>query len=145
MSQSYLSVVLDHDAERVWSTVRDFNGLATWFASSVSESHIEDDLDGATVGAVRSFQLGDARIREKLLSMSDADRSYSYAFCDPVPFPVDGYVATLRVTPITATGQAFVEWWATLDCAVDERDHWTQFFAAEVFAPALDSLAKYLS
>lgn len=144
MSTSFFSVVIEHDVEAVWSAVRDFNGLATWFDTAVTESHLEDGLDGATVGAIRSFQLGEARIREKLLSLSDRDRSYSYSFCEPAPFPVDSYVATLSVTPVTATNQTLVQWWATFDCAADEREHWAQFFAAEVFAPALENLRSHL-
>ena len=63
MAVSYYSTIIQHDADKVWDTLRDFNGLATWFGSSVSESHIEDGLTGATVGAVRNFQLGESRIR----------------------------------------------------------------------------------
>lgn len=29
MTTSYYSVILDHDAGRVWEVIRDFNGLAT--------------------------------------------------------------------------------------------------------------------
>lgn len=63
MTTSYYSTVLQHPADRVWAALRDFNGLATWFSGAVSESHIEDGLSGLTIGAVRSFQMGDSRIR----------------------------------------------------------------------------------
>jgi hypothetical protein len=80
----------------VWAALRDFNGLATWFSGAVSESHIENGLSGLTIGAVRSFQMGDSRIRERLRALSDIDRSYSYEFCEPAPFPVTGYLATVN-------------------------------------------------
>ncbi len=144
MARSYHSTVIDHPAERVWEVVRDFNGLATWYADAVSESHIEDGLTGATVGAVRSFRLGDSRIREHLVALDDTERSYAYGFCDPAPFPVTGYRAVLRVTPVTDGDRAFVEWWVTFDAAADEVARWEAFFAAEVFAPALAGLRAYL-
>ena len=144
MTVSYYSTIIQHDADKVWDTLRDFNGLATWFGSAVSESHIEDGLTGATVGAVRSFQIGDSRIREQLLALSDLDRSYSYGFCDPAPFDVTGYVSTLKVTRVSSTGQSLVEWWTEFDCAQEEREHWETFFASQVFAPALEGLRDHL-
>lgn len=145
MTRSYFSVVVEHPAPAVWSVVRDFNSLATWFDSAVSESHIEDGLTGTTVGAVRSFQLGADRIRERLLALSDIKREYSYEFCDPPPFPVEDYVATLRVRPVSATDQSLVEWSVSFDCSVADRAQWSAFFAAEVFEPALNNLKEYLS
>ncbi len=118
MTTSYYSTVLQHPADRVWAALRDFNGLATWFSGAVSESHIEDGLSGLTIGAVRSFQMGDSRIRERLRALSDIDRSYSYEFCEPAPFPVTGYLATVKVTPVSDAGHALVEWWADFDCAL---------------------------
>lgn len=142
--RSYYSTVLPYPAVEVWATVRDFNGLATWFAPAVSSSEIEDGKAGDAVGAVRRFVLGDDEIREHLLSLSDIDRCYSYEFQGKPPFPVHNYVATLRVTPVTARDHAFVEWWTTFDCAAEEQERWESFFAAEVFAPALAALAEYL-
>lgn len=144
MASSYYSTVINHPAGKVWETIRDFNGLATWFAGAVSESHIEDGLTGVTVGAVRNFQLGGSRIRERLLALSDIDRSYSYEFCDPAPFDVDNYVSTLKVTQVSANDQSLVEWWVQFDCAAQERSHWETFFASQVFSPALAGLRDYL-
>ena len=145
MGRSYYSTVIDRPASRVWEVTRDFNGLATWFASAVSVSEIEDGREADAVGCVRSFLFGETRIREHLVAFSDVDRSYCYEFYDPKPFPVLNYLATLRVTPVTGTDQALVEWWTTFDCDTQELDHWTGFFAAEVFAPALESLRAYLA
>lgn len=100
MTTSYYSTLLDHDADAVWQVVRDFNGLATWFSGSVSASEIEAGRPGDAVGAVRRFQFGEAEIRERLLALSDIERSYSYQFCDPAPFLVTDYVSTLKVSPV---------------------------------------------
>ena len=80
----------------------------------MSESRIEDGKSGDAVGGVRTFRFGDAWISERLVAHSDSDRSYTYCFVEP-PFPVTNYKATLRVTPITDSGNAFVEWWTTFD------------------------------
>lgn len=142
--RSHYSTVLDHSADRVWAAVRDFNGLATWFSSSVTSSEIEDGRAGDQVGSVRRFVLGGNAIRERLLAHSDLDRAYTYEFMPPPPFPVTNYVATLRVTPVTDGGRAFVEWFADFDCEVNQQDEWRDFFANEVFAPALAALREYL-
>jgi len=144
MARSYYSTVFEQDAAAVWAVARDFNGLATWWPAAVSESHIEDGKAADQVGCVRSFRLGEATIRERLLALSDIDRSYSYEFVDPAPFPVTDYVATVRVTPVS-DGRSFVEYSVVFDCAEAERGHWTAFFAAEVFEPALKALASYLA
>jgi hypothetical protein len=145
MGKSYYSTVIDRPADEVWAVVRDFNGLATWFSPPVVSSVIEDGKAGDQVGGMRRFVFGEATIREHLVSHSDLERSYTYRFGEPKPFPVDNYVATLRVTPVTETGASFVEWWTVFDPEPRQAlDHWEAFFAAEVFRPALDSLAAYL-
>jgi hypothetical protein len=146
MAKSYYSTVLDHDAAKVWAVARDFNGLATFWSDAVSTSQIEDGRAGDQVGAIRRFKLGEGEIRERLLAHSDLERFYSYGFEEPRPFPVEDYVATLRVTPVAdGSARSFVEYSVEFDCKEAERDHWTAFFAAEVFAPALTALASYLA
>jgi hypothetical protein len=86
--------------------------------------------------------MGDTRIRQRLLAHSDRERFYTYEFCEP-RFPVRNYVATIRVTPIVDGDKAFGEWWVTFDCATEEYDHWTAFFAGS-FATWLGSLRRHL-
>jgi hypothetical protein len=143
VARSYYSTVFEQDAAAVWAVARDFNGLATWWSAAISECSIEDGEAADQVGAVRSFRLGETTIRERLLALSDVERFYSYEFVDPAPFPVADYIATLRITPIS-DGRSFVEYSVVVDCDEAERGHWTAFFAAEVFGPALKALADYL-
>ena len=144
MARSYFSTVVDVPADELWAVARDFNGLATWWSSSVSASHIEDGKSGDTVGAVRCFTLGPDQIREHQVELSDVHRRCVYEFCEPAPFPVTGYLSTLQVTPVTDGDRSFVEWWADFDCDADKLDYWKQYFAAEVFAPAVANLRAYL-
>lgn len=45
MTVSCYSTIIQHDADKVWDTLRDFNGPATWFGSAVSESHFTTSAD----------------------------------------------------------------------------------------------------
>jgi hypothetical protein len=134
--------VIDAPADEVWATIRDFNGLATWHSGLVASSEIEEGRAGDEVGAVRSFVLTDGtHLREKLLSHSDAERSYSYDF-QKTPFDVDNYHATIRVTPVTDGNRSFVEWWTTFDCDRDRIGHWEEFFAKQVFQGGFEALKR---
>ena len=122
--------------------IRPFGHYA--WAGVPSETVIEDGKAGDQVSAVRRVSLRDKTIRQALLAHSDRDRSYSYALLDPSPFPVRDYVATIRVTPVVESNAAFVEWWATFDCAAEERDRWVTYFAREGFAAWLAALRDFM-
>ena len=142
MARSYYSVALDHAAEDVWAVIRPFDHYA--WAGVESQTVIEDGKAGDQVAAIRRVTMGEKIIRQKLLAHSDLDRSYSYALCAPLPFPVRNYVATIRVAPIVETNKAFVEWWADFDCAADEYEYWTNYFEKEGFAIWLAALRRFL-
>lgn len=145
MAKSYYSTIFERTADQVWATIRDF-GTYTW-TGSVSESSLEKGKSGVEVGAIRNARLGDTSIfhRQRLLAHSDLDRFYTYEFCEPFPYPIRNCVVTLRVTPIVDGNRAFVEWSATFDCETAEYDHWTTYFAHEVWAKALESLKQHFS
>jgi hypothetical protein len=143
MAKSYYSTVFEQTADEVWTAIRDFGNYSIW-VEGVSESHIEEGKSGDTVGAIRNVRIDDSSIRQRLLAHSDLDRFQTYEFCDPIPYPVINYKATLRVTPIVEGNMAFVEWWATFDCAIDECDYWTAYFMSS-FAKWLGSLSAYLA
>ena len=136
--------MIEAPADAVWAAVRDFNGLATWHRGLVKTSRIEDGKAGDQVGCVRDFYLHDgAHIRERLLALSDVDRSYTYNF-ELTPFEVQNYCAILRVTPVTDSGRSFVEWWTTFDCAPQKAAEWIDLFGNTVFKGGLDALRKHL-
>jgi hypothetical protein len=138
MAKVYYSSVLDQPADAVWAMIRDFNNYPAYI-DDVSESQIEDGKAGDAVGAVRNFVYAGLRVRQRLLALSDVERSFSYGSCEPFAFmgsedgesvgPID-YEGTLRVTPIIATGQSLVEWWVSFDGGAADRAQWTAFFAA---------------
>ena len=145
MPKAYASTVIELPADQVWSAVRDFNGLPAWASHMVARSEIEDGKQPDQVGCVRSFFLHDGgHIRERLLSLSNTDRTYTYNF-EKTPFDVQNYQATLRVTPVTDQSHSFVEWWTTFDCAPGDTDKWIDTFANGVFGGGLANLRKYLA
>jgi Polyketide cyclase / dehydrase and lipid transport len=143
MAKSYYSIVLDHPADDVWAVIRTFDHYG--WAGVEGETVIEHGKAGDQVGAVRRFTNGQSTIRQVLLAHSDAGRSYSYAFCGASPFPVRDYTATIRVVPVVGDDRSFVEWWATFDCAAEERDKWVKHFEQEGFARWLAALARFMS
>jgi hypothetical protein len=142
MATATFSMVLDHSAEAVWTVIRPFDHY-TW-AGVEAETMLEDGKAGDQVGAVRRFEVGGRLTRQVLLAHSDIERSYTYAFAGRCPFPVEDYRATIRVTPVAADGRSFVEWWATFDCALDERAKWVEHFERQGFAIWLEALRKFM-
>jgi len=142
MAKAYYSTVLAQSADDIWNVIRDFNNYPVW-VEGAGESKIEDGKSGDTVGAVRNVLYQGRRIRQRLVALSDLDRSQVYEFCGEAPMPVQQYRATLRITPIIDGRRGFAEWWATFDCAPERRDEWTAFFR-DAFAGWLGSLRKHL-
>ena len=119
MAKVYASGVIDQPVDKVWAYARDFNGHWEWHPL-IAESFIEDGLPSDRVGCVRNFKLTNGgHLRERLLSFSDLDRSFTYNIIVS-PMPIRNYLATFHCLPITASGKTFVEWQAEFD--VDPKD-----------------------
>jgi hypothetical protein len=134
---AYASTVIPAPVEEVWALIRDFNALPRWWRGGPESSEIEGGKAGDQVSAVR--RVGDAGVREVLLSHSDIERTYSYAIPDP-PFPVKNYVGTMRVIRITDQDASLVQWSASFDAAWDELEHWQDYLAEAVFQSGLAGL-----
>jgi hypothetical protein len=114
MAKIYVSSVIDAPIDKVWAVVRDFNGLPNWLPA-FADSHIEGGLPADAVGCVRNFNLKEGgNIRERLLALSDAEYFCTYTILS-APLPVENYVATLRLRPITDGNRTFAEWSAEFD------------------------------
>ena len=98
MAKIHESGVVAAPVERVWEYVRDFNSLPKWFPG-VTDSHIEPGVAPGQAGCVRNFGLeGGARIRERMLELSDRDHVCRYTMIE-CPLPIANYLATLRLSP----------------------------------------------
>ena len=141
MARVYASSVINASAARVWARVRDFNGLSNWHPA-IAESRIENGEPSDKVGCIRNFSLrnGD-RLREQLLGLSDYDMFYTYSILDS-PMPLTGYVATLRLTPVTDQDRTFIEWSAEFDCAPDKESELVSNIGGGVFQGGFDALKR---
>lgn len=143
MPKVYISVVVDAPVGQVWPVVRDFNGLATW-TPFVAESHITEGRSAAEIGCVRDLHLKDgALIRERLLCLSDADRTQVYTILES-PLGVSNYVATLKLTPVTDGERTFAEWSAEFECEPGREAALIEGLGQGVFLAGLQGLkAKF--
>jgi len=112
MTKVFVSAVVDAPIDQVWGKVRDFNGLPQWHPR-FSRSHIEDGLPSDCIGCVRNFDIagGGGTIRERLLTLSDLDHTFTYCILTS-PLPVEGYVATLKLFPVTVGNKTLGVWTA---------------------------------
>ena len=141
MPRVYVSSVIDAGAERVWSHVRDFNGLPRWMPV-VADSRIEGGQPSDKVGCIRNFNLKDGgNIREQLLSLSDYDYTCSYAILES-PMGVANYTATLKLTPVTDGDRTFAEWTAEFDCDPAREQELVDRIGTGVFQAGFDSLKR---
>ena len=141
MVKVYISTVIDAPADRVWATVRDFNGLTAW-TPFVAESRIELGQPADKIGCVRNFRLKDGGvIREKLLTLSDYDYQCSYSMLES-PLGVRDYIATLKLLPITDGDRTFAEWSAEFGCDPGRETELADLIGRGVFQSAFDTLKE---
>lgn len=169
MPHAFASAVIPASAAATWRVVRDFNGLPSWHPA-IEASRLEThgraaersrtdtqgraaersrtvDTDGPVdaVGAVRSLTLADgSEVREALVALDDTDRHYTYEILTS-PFPVRGYVSTIRVTPLTTTDEAFVAWSVSFDCDEVDSERLARMFSDDVFATGLGGLNGFMA
>lgn len=143
MARIYVSSVLDAPVAKVWEKVRDFNALPRWHPA-IRDSRIENGEPSDRVGCVRDFHLqnGD-RIREKLLGLSDFDYFCTYSILES-PMPLTGYVATLRLTPVTDGDRCFAEWTAEFDCDPEVEEGLVTNISANVFQAGFNALKRQM-
>lgn len=142
MARVYVSTVISAPAARIWERVRDFNALPRWHPG-IRDSRIEDALPADKVGCIRNFNLqnGD-NIREQLLGLSDYDMFCTYSILES-PMPLEDYVATLRLTPVTEGDRCFMEWSAEFSCDPSDEDDLVGNIGGHVFQDGFDSLKRH--
>ena len=143
MPEVLATAVVPAPADRVWPVVRDFDGLPAWHPA-IATSELEGDPRADQVGARRRLGLADgAVVREVLVALDDRERFYTYELLES-PFPVRLYRSTVRVVPLTTTGESFVEWRLVFDCDEADADRLIPLFRDDVFATGLEGLASHL-
>ena len=134
MASAYASLQTRHSPEHVWALIGGFDSLPDWLpfiAESISSEG----------GRVRSLKDPDGnRIVERLVAFDDKPRSHRYAILSR-PFPVNSYLATLRVK---ADGQgSLVEWFGEFT-PLGVSDAEAEALFKGIYAGGLEALAQTL-
>jgi hypothetical protein len=119
IGKCYNPFTVDAPCEQVWAAISDFHDLS-WAPQVIT--------DVTAVGERRADQLGAQRILdgvfyETLVTHDPLNKTLTYRIEDgPSPVAkhvVRNYIGMVRVLPITASNQSFVEWESTYDSADD--------------------------
>ncbi|MDT0425258.1 MULTISPECIES: SRPBCC family protein [unclassified Streptomyces] len=104
MASTSVSRVVPADPETVWRLVGGFHALPDWLPY-IPESTPQE---GGRARRLRNADGG--TIVERMTAFNDRERHYTYTILE-APFPVRGYLSTLRVHEVPgAPGSAEVEW-----------------------------------
>lgn len=140
MPRCYASGVIPSSVEEVWRRVRPFGAIHEWHPG-IESGELVDGNEGA-VGAVRRLTLGDgAVVVERLTALDDVAHTFTYEFVEN-PLGARRYVSTLRLAPVTDTGQTFLEWWAEFDAEAADEGKLTKLFAEGVYGTGIAALQK---
>ena len=138
------STVIDAPVGAVWALLRDFNSHDRWHPA-IASSRIEDGLTSQTVGGVRYFSLTDGSIlREQLIACSDRDMSLRYCLLDS-PLPLMGYVAEMRLRPVTDGDRTLLEWSSTFQPPAPERNRLIALVRDDIYRAGFSALRDWFS
>ncbi|MFE5592863.1 SRPBCC family protein [Streptomyces sp. NPDC056549] len=104
MASTSVSRVVPASPQKVWDLIGGFDALPDWLPYIPESTPLEG-------GRVRRLTNPNGEvIVERLVDFNEAERHYSYAILQ-APFPVDGYVSTLRVHTVPGRDDlAEVQW-----------------------------------
>ncbi len=138
------STVIDAPIERVWAVLRDFNSHDRWH-SAIQASRIEGDERSDQVGCVRNFTLKDGnRIREQLLTLSDREHQSTYCIVE-ASVPLQRYVATLTLKPVTDGNRTFWHWESTFATPPGRERELGEMVAQGVYEAGFADLRRHLA
>ncbi|MFK3774510.1 SRPBCC family protein [Pseudomonas sp. NPDC089406] len=134
MANAQASLHTPHSPAHVWALIGGFDSLPDWLA------FIPESLSSEG-GRVRSLKdpHGNA-IVERLMAFDEAQRSYSYSILSS-PFPVTGYLSTLRVK---ADGQGSLVQWSGEFTPVGVSDEEAVALFTGIYEGGLQALAQSL-
>ncbi|MDM0051975.1 SRPBCC family protein [Variovorax sp. J22R115] len=137
------STVIDAPIERVWAVLRDFNSHDQWH-DVVERSRIEGNERSDQVGCVRSFTLRDGnRIREQLLTLSDTEHKSTYCIVEAT-LPLQRYVATVTLKPVTDGNRTFWHWESTFATPPGMERELRDTVAQGVYEAGFENLRRHL-
>jgi NADPH:quinone reductase-like Zn-dependent oxidoreductase/uncharacterized protein YndB with AHSA1/START domain len=138
------STIIDAPIERVWAVLRDFNSHDQWH-TVVDASRIEGSERSDQVGCVRSFTLKDGnRIREQLLTLDDREHKSTYCIVDAT-VPLQRYVATVTLKPVTDGRRTFWHWESSFATPPGMERELRDMVASGVYEAGFANLRQHLA
>ncbi|MFM7705329.1 MAG: SRPBCC family protein [Rubrivivax sp.] len=137
------STVIAAPIERVWAVLRDFNSHDAWH-TVVNQSRIEAGRASAEVGCVRAFTLQDGNfIREQLLTLDDREHRSIYCIVEAT-VPLQRYVATVTLKPVTDGNRTFWHWESTFATPPGQERELREMVASGVYEAGFANLRRHL-
>ena len=137
----FRSRIIDAPVDRVWASIRAFDGVAEW--NPGVEAAVMTSGDATSVGGVRHLTIPGGDFVETLLAHSDLETFYTYRI-DESPLPVTGYVATHRLRPVTGGEATYSSWEAWFDCAAEVADEMATLVGDAIFVNGMAGLAAHV-
>lgn len=135
------STILPAPTDAVWDVIRDFNGHDRWHPA-VAASRVERGEPADRVGCVRAFRLEDgSELREKLLTLSDLEQSFSYCLLD-TPIPLFNYVAHVRLSPVTDGDMTFWEWESRFDAPAGRQAELAELVGTGIYSAGFEAIRQ---
>ncbi|QLJ03120.1 SRPBCC family protein [Streptomyces sp. NEAU-sy36] len=138
MASTSVSRTVPASPEKVWSLIGGFDALPDWLPY-IPESI---PLEGGRVRQLKNPE-GEV-ILERLVDFSETGRHYSYTILQ-APFPVDGYLSTIRVHAIPGQENAAeVQWSGRFNPDGATEDEVVDLFTG-IYRDGLDALHQTLA
>ena len=144
MPSVHYNALINSDVPRVWHVLKQFGGINQWHPA-IPQSLIEEGQNDGLVGCIRRLTLQDGTIlRERLLAVDDSQLSFSYCF-EEAPLPVDDYVMTVRLIPVSGQNKTLIQWTARFDNREPDPRGQQLEIIRELIVGGHESLQDYMS
>ncbi|MEK2472135.1 MULTISPECIES: SRPBCC family protein [Streptomyces] len=134
MASTSVSRVVHASPEVVWNLIGGFHSLPDWLP------YIPESLSEQGGRARRLTNADGEVIIEQLTAYNLQERSYSYAILQ-APFPVTGYLSTLRVHALPGRPEAAEVQWSGRFVPEGVSDEEAEALFAGIYRDGLDALA----
>ncbi|MCX4537482.1 SRPBCC family protein [Streptomyces sp. NBC_00841] len=138
MASASVSRVVPAPPQQVWNLIGGFDALPDWLPYIPESTALEG-------GRVRRLTNPDGEvITERLVDFNETERHYSYAILE-APFPVTGYVSTLRVHTVPGRDDIAEVQWSGRFAPNGVSDTEAEDLFAGIYRDGLEALHKALS
>ncbi|MFD5563022.1 SRPBCC family protein [Kitasatospora griseola] len=138
MASTSVSRIVPATPERVWNLIGGFDALPDWLPYIPESTALEG-------GRVRRLTNPEGEvIVERLVAFNEAERHYSYAILQ-APFPVDGYVSTIRVHAVPGRDDLAEVQWSGRFNPVDATEQQVVDLFTGIYADGLAALHTTLA